>query len=214
LERAEGWRRAVEFVAKSDIVGDLYEFGCFSGQSMAAFYAAEAEFSAHTGSHFIERFFAFDSFEGMPIGGPLDGLDGYALSQGTLVPGGYACSEGQFKENLAQQNVDLARVTTIKGFYEHTLQNPDVAQLTAGSKCALLHIDCDFEVSATAALNFVTPHLQDGTVLLFDDYFLFRGRPDRGVRASFDKWLPNSGYKVTPYYTYSWAGAAFILHAV
>ena len=218
MERPQGWHRAIEFVAKSDLTGDLFEFGCFSGQSMAAFYAAEAHFSAlahpsapHQG-RFINRFFAFDSFEGMPMGGPLDALDGYALSQGTLAPGGYACSEAQFRENLAAEGVDLARVTTIKGFYEDSLQDPIVRQLTTASKCALLHIDCDFEVSATAALNFSTPNLQDGTILLFDDYFLFRGRPDRGVRASFEAWLPGSGYTASPYFTYAWAGAAFILH--
>jgi O-methyltransferase len=214
MERPEGWRRAIEFVAKSDVRGDLMEFGCFGGQSMTAFYKAEAEFSGLTKGHFIERYFAFDSFEGMPVGGPQDELEGYALSQGTLAPGGYACSEDQFKANLAGENVDLARVTTVKGFYEHSLQDPAVRELVVGAKCALLHIDCDFEVSATAALNFATPYLQDGTIVLFDDWFLFRGRPDKGVRASFDKWLPTSGYSMTPYYTYAWAGAAFILHAL
>lgn len=213
MERAEGWRRAVEFVAKSDVRGDVFEFGCFSGQSMAAFYAAEAHFSAFTKGPFIDRYFAFDSFEGMPVGGPQDELDGYALSGGTLAPGGYACSEDQFKENLAREHVDLSRVVTVKGFYEHSLQDPAVHNLMKGSKCALLHIDCDFEVSATAALNFAAPLLQDGTIVLFDDWFLFRGRPNKGVRASFEAWLPGSGYTVTPYFTYSWAGAAFILHA-
>jgi O-methyltransferase len=214
LERFEGWRRAIEFVAKSDLRGDLLEFGCFSGQSMTAFYQAEAEFSASTTGHFIERFIGFDSFEGMPIGGPLDELEGYALSQGTLVPGGYACSEAQFKENLARENVDLSRVVTVKGFYEDSLKDPAVHDIVAGTTCALLHIDCDFEVSATAALKFATPLLQDGTIVLFDDWFLFRGRPDKGVRAAFDGWLPGSGFTSTQYFTYSWAGAAFILHTI
>lgn len=214
MERSQGWRRAIEFIAKSDMRGDLMEFGCFSGQSMTAFYKAEAEFTTPANGPFIDRYFAFDSFEGMPVGGPQDVLDGYALSQGTLAPGGYACSEDQFKENLAAEGVDLTRVITVKGFYEHSLQDPAVFQLVAGSTCALLHIDCDFDMSATAALQFATPCLRDGTIVLFDDWFLFRGRPDKGVRASFDKWLPHSGYHVTPYFTYSWAGAAFILHAL
>ncbi len=213
MERADGWRRAIEFVAKSDLRGDVFEFGCFAGQSMAAFYAAEAAFQTPTKGHFIDHYYAFDSFEGMPVGGPADELEGYDLSGGTLVPGGYACSEDQFLENLAKEGVDLSHVTTVKGFYDVSLKDPKVHELVAGSKCAILHIDCDFEVSATDALNFATPYLQDGTIVLFDDYFLFRGRPDKGVRASFEAWLPNSGYTMTPYFTYSWAGAAFILHA-
>jgi O-methyltransferase len=212
MDRPDGWRRAVEFVAKSDFTGDVYEFGCFRGTSLSHLFNAARDFEAATGRRCLDRFFAFDSFEGMPVGGPLDQLEGYDLALGTMKPGGYAASDADFHNALQEAGVDLGRVTTIKGFYEQSLLRPETELLTAQSRCALLHIDCDFEVSTRQALAFMTPRLQDGCVVLFDDWFLFRGRPDRGVQAAFSSWLATSGYTASSYFTYSWVSAAFILH--
>lgn len=212
MERPEGLRRAVEFIAKSDMSGDVYEFGCCRGISLTELYRAAIEFEALVGSRFIDRFFAFDSFEGMPEGGPRDQLDGYKLSLGTLAPGGYAITELEFRSTLTTNGLDLTRFVIVPGFYQQSLQRRETHDLTTGSRCAVLHIDCDFDISAAAALDFMTPKLQDGTVVLFDDWFLFRGRPDRGVQAAFADWLPASGFTASLYYTYSWASAAFILH--
>jgi hypothetical protein len=212
MERPEGWRRAVEFVAKSDMVGDVYEFGCYRGTSLTHLYRAAVEFEPMVGKRFLDRFFAFDSFQGMPAGGGLDSLDGYNMALGTLAEGRYAVTNAEFRSVLNDNGVDLSRLHIVEGFYEDSLVRPSTIAACGQSRCALLHIDCDFEVSATAALEFMTSRLQDGAVVLFDDWFLFRGRPDRGVQAAFARWLPRSGYEATHYFNYSWVSAAFILH--
>jgi hypothetical protein len=193
--------------------GDVYKFGCYRGTPLSALDRAIIAFEALTKRRFIDRLFAFVSFAGMPEAGTLGRLDGYELALGTLTPGQYACSVPEFRDALKTNGVALDRVEIIEGFFERSLRDSAVAERTANSRCAPLHIDCDFEVSACDALRFMTPRLQDGTVVLFDDWFLFRGRPDRGVRAAFERWLPTSGYTATPYDPYSWVSAAFILHA-
>jgi hypothetical protein len=212
MERPEGWRRAVEFIAKSDLSGDVYEFGCYRGTSLTHLYRAAAEFEPMVGKRFLDRFFAFDSFQGMPAAGELDRLDGYGLALGTLEEGRYAVTSAEFTAILDQNGVDRSRLRVVEGFYQDSLSKPETLAAVDQSRCALLHIDCDFEVSATAALEFMTTRLQDGAIVLFDDWFLFRGRSDRGVQAAFSKWLPHSGYEATPYFNYSWVSAAFILH--
>lgn len=45
------------------------------------------------------------------------------------------------------------------------------------------------------ALEFVTDLLVDGTILIFDDWFLFRGRSDRGEQRAFAEWKERHGIK-------------------
>jgi hypothetical protein len=161
LEQAEGWRRAIEFVANSDMRGNVSEFGCYRGTSLSALDHAIIAFEALTERRFIDRLFAFDSFAGMPEAGTRDRLDGYELALGTLTPGKYACSIPEFRDALRTNGVALDRVEIIEGSFERSLRDPAVAERTANSRCALLHIDRDFEVSARDALRFMTPRLQD-----------------------------------------------------
>ena len=53
------------------------------------------------------HFFAFDSFAGVP--------DGEADRQADYGSGAYACSESQFRANIAAESVDMARVVTVPG---------------------------------------------------------------------------------------------------
>lgn len=212
MEREDAWDRALQFVLKNDLRGDIHEFGCYRGRSLTFLFKRADALQREWRSNFIDKFFAFDSFEGMPRPAAEDVLDGFNYALGRLVQGGAACSEEAFRANLLAAEFDLARLVVVKGFYSESLSRADTTELMQGSRCAILHIDCDFKSSATAALDFMGPYLQDGCVVLFDDWFLFRGRPDKGVQHAFQTWLPRSGYTASHYFTYSWCGNAFILH--
>lgn len=53
---------------------------------------------------------------------------------------------------------------------------------------AALHIDCDLYESTEVALSFVGPLLVDGTILIFDDWYCFKGNPDLGEQRAFKEW--------------------------
>jgi hypothetical protein len=56
------------------------------------------------------------------------------------------------------------------------------------------------------------PFLQDGTVLCFDDYFGYRGRPDmgeQGALAEFHEAFPE--VQIRPYVLYGSLGMSFLL---
>ena len=42
-------------------------------------------------------------------------------------------------------------------------------------KCAVIFIDCDLMNPAYIALNFIKPILQQGSIIIIDDYFSYRG---------------------------------------
>jgi hypothetical protein len=82
-------RTGASFIAWNQVEGDYLEFGVFEGAS----YAAKP------------RFFAFDSFAGLP--------DGEADRHADYGAGAYACSQSQFHANIAAKGVDMARVVTV-----------------------------------------------------------------------------------------------------
>src|SRR2546429_113766 len=83
----------VEYLIVSEVPGDYLEFGVAWGSTFA--YACKA-FSSH--SYFKNmKFFALDSFEGLPEPKGIDAQNGYTSH---FFQSQYACTEQQFVKNL------------------------------------------------------------------------------------------------------------------
>lgn len=181
--------------------GDYLEFGTFRGDSFASAYASAFSIysemvSGHWDHSFEDadsgrdrfhrawsdlRFIGFDSFEGIPRP---EGIDSEmeVFKQGT-----YACSEENFLRNIEGHGVDLKKVVTVKGFFQTTLTSKTAAELSL-NKAAVVHIDSDLYESARLALDFVTPFLIDGAIVIFDEWYQFMASPYRGERRAFREW--------------------------
>ncbi len=210
IERGLIMDYAFEFIAKSGLDGAYMEFGCFNGSSfIQAYHACKKHLKSNVPGQKLSKhkFYAFDSFEGLPALDKEDQSDGYDVFE----EGQYAYSRKDFKAALKRGGVDLKDVMTIPGFYEDSLTD-ELKVRKKLPKIAIAHIDCDLYSSAKTVLNFLTDLVQDGSLILFDDYFCYKGRPDEGVRRAFYEWLNQTGYKATAYTNYHWAGKAFILH--
>lgn len=209
IDREGALVKAFEFIFKSETAGAYCEFGVFQGVSLARAVLADSRWRKKTGKTYIERFFGFDSFEGLPQFTTGDRLADYDVFQ----PGQFGnTSERTVLEHLASHNAPTERVTLIPGFYADSLQRPETLRLLGSLPVAIAHIDCDLYSSAAECLDFLTGRLADGAVVLFDDWFCYRGRPDRGVHKAFDEWLARTGYLASDYCHYSWAGKAFIVN--
>ncbi len=55
-------------------------------------------------------------------------------------------------------------------------------------KASIIWVDCDLYRSAATVLDFVTPLLQDGTLIIFDDWYAYRGNPRLGEQRAFGEW--------------------------
>lgn len=193
---------AAFWVLESKLSGHYLEFGVGAGRSTIAALRANRRYNPET----VARFFLFDSFEGLP---PLTGKD---VGSQQFKAGDYAFSEARVIENLTKHGTyDANRVELVSGFYESSLPRFDVSRFE-GRKAAIVHIDVDLHQSAAAVLRFVTPHLQPGTILLFDDWNTFLADNRRGERAACREWLAeNPSIAIESYVKYGWHGEGFIV---
>ena len=77
---------------------------------------------------------------------------------------------------------------------------------------ALLHLDCDLYESTREALEYASPALQDGAMLMFDDWFHYRANPRKGQARAFSEFLAaHPEWIATSYRTYATFCHAFIL---
>ncbi|MCQ9378578.1 class I SAM-dependent methyltransferase [Methyloversatilis sp. XJ19-49] len=209
IDRPGALDKAFEFIYKSETSGDYFEFGVFQGVSLARAVRSDLHWRKKTGRAHVSRFFGFDSFRGLPVFSDADQLEGYAVFQ----PGQFADTDSRTVYALIEgEGVPVDRVCLIPGFFSDSLVAESTTTQLAGSDVAIAHIDCDLYSSAKECLDFLGPRLVDGAVLLFDDWFCYRGRPDRGVHKAFDEWRMHNPHFVSDFFNYSWAGRAFIVN--
>ena len=88
-----------------------------------------------------------------------------------------------------------------------------VKKSKGNTKIALLHIDCDLYESTRTVLKDISDLFQDGTVMLCDDYWSFRGRKDKGEQLALrEAFECNDAFTYTSWFQYGWHGQAFIIN--
>jgi O-methyltransferase len=184
-------------IAGGNIHGDYLEFGVYTGNSFGLAYQAirQAFIDTSTPNTWNSdpvcvlrrqlwnsmRFVAFDSFEGLP---EPKGDDAYT---GVFVKGELRSSELHFRQNVREAGVPDRQLAVVTGFFDRTL-NDQTIERTQLRTAAIVHVDCDLYESTRLVLAFVTPLLVDGSIIIFDDWFQFRGRPDMGEQRAFHEW--------------------------
>jgi hypothetical protein len=183
---------AMSFVTWNQVEGDYLEFGVWKGDSFtAAYHALHYNRRRHLTLGYDSpeyrrwkdnppRFLAFDSFEGIP--------DGPGERHVDYQAGAYRCSEERFRSNLKKRGVDLGEVITVRGLYDRTLNGDTKARLGL-RKAAVVMIDCDLYESTVPVLDFITDLVAQGTIIIFDDWFRFRGSPGHGEQRACREWL-------------------------
>jgi hypothetical protein len=194
-------RHAMNFVKGAQMEGDYLEFGVSVGVTMIAAFEHAKRFGLDS-----MRFFAFDSFQGLP---EIAGIDAEGPCE--YHEGQYACGLEPLKRNLARGGVDLRRVTPVPGWYDQSL-NEETKKKLGIQVAAVIWIDCDLYESTVPVLNFVTDYVQSGTIMCFDDFYCFRGDPNRGESRAFKEWLAkNPRITATEYRKFEAAGNSYIL---
>lgn len=189
--------KAASFAAINKVEGDYLEFGVFRGASyISAYYTlchcfedalrnfgftmSETDRAKTTAIIDRMRFFAFDSFEGLPEGAEID-------RSGFFEKGQFSAGRDEFHRNLNAAGFPAERSVVVPGWYDQSL-TPALYETHRLTKAAIVHIDCDLYESTQQVLEFITPLLVDGTILIFDDWFHFHGHPQRGEQRAFNEW--------------------------
>jgi len=111
------------------------------------------------------HFFGFDSFEGLP-----EHWTGRRYSPVNFDRGG--------KKPRVAANVSL-----IKGWFDATL--PAFLAREMG-RIGFIHVDCDIYTSTKTALELTVPRLMPGAIIVFDEFFNYKGYELHEYKAFFE----------------------------
>ena len=197
-ERARFFRLAFDYLTDSGVVGDYHEFGCHRART---FRMALTEARRHNLDDM--RFVAYDSFAGLPEKSVNDGDDP------KWTPGALTTTEEEFRRLIDEHDIYVDRVHICAGFYSETLTPANWLSIPE-TKIAFANIDCDLYQSAADVLAYIEPHLAEGAVVYFDDWYAGnKGDTRKGVAKAFDDWLaPRWGFN--DHMRCGWWGRSFI----
>ncbi len=202
------FHNAVDYINFEQVPGEILECGVFTGVSLALLAQAQQWHQHNT----RRRIVGFDSFEGLPASAD----EHERWKQGAFATNDYyhpvlavggRVTPAVTRELFAVCGLEEPALEV--GLFSETLQR--VIPLTY-PQVALLHVDCDLYESARDVLSGVEPALQDGAMILFDDWFLYKGNPDRGEARAFTEFLrTRPHWRAVHYRSYGTCGNAFIL---
>lgn len=193
---------AARFLETNEIRGSYLEFGLYRGSAFAHFYHA---FRRH---RLDIPMFGFDSFAGLPPAAGADAATGFRR----YTQGYFACSESEVRSELRRRRVPESAYTLISGFYQSSLR-PALYERAGLAPSAVVLIDCFYYESTRLALRFLTPTLQNGTVLICNSYFRFKAHPSYGERGALAEWArQHPALTFTEYAKFGTTGLAYIVH--
>jgi O-methyltransferase len=163
VERFYNIFKSMEYVATSGLTGDIAECGVFLGGSIIG----AAHFAAHFGLN-DRKFYAFDTFEGFPAETIEKDIGGgsYDLSTLTVFNSNF---RSVVEKNILESGLGVDRFVLVEGLVEETLPH------FSGDDLAYLRLDTDYYQSTFVELRYLYPRLQQGGVIILDDYGHFDG---------------------------------------
>lgn len=160
--------------------GDFFEFGVFQGYSSLLLAKKIKQFDLRE-----SKLHLFDSFIGLPEGKSID-CNSYEHVLGVWDTGAMRIIEGGEKQiqKKLERLLPSSRVSLSKGFFEETLESYISQQ--PGLKARLIHLDCDLYSASKFVLDALLKNeiIQDGTLLIFDDWMTSLGNPHLGQRKA------------------------------
>jgi len=168
-------KKALFITAHDETLGSYLEFGVFTGSSFNFAIKANKRIEKIFGKANCE-FIGFDSFQGF---GKIKEEDKnprfkshiFSVNEEKILKNINKCAKGQ-------------KMRIIKGFYQDTIKNKTTLDLNI-DKARVVMIDCDLKESTNLALEFIKPSIQEGTIILFDDYVFFKGNTEKGEYGAF-----------------------------
>lgn len=183
--RWQVFQAAIEYINYEGVPGDILEFGVFTGSSLALL--AKAHSFDPKGME--RRVAGFDSFRGLPPS---------AEEHGRWQPGD--CATNHSWHPLLPVGAPVTPQATLDLFAACGLPRPEIEdgpfEVTITrtvpakySQVALVHVDCDLYESTRTVLDGLAAVLQDGAAVLFDDWFHYKGNPNKGEARAFHEFL-------------------------
>ncbi len=139
--------------------------------------------------------YGFDSFEGLPCPSSTHDLDCWH-------EGEYTASIESVQKRLGVD--ENKHVILVQGWFKESLQSPSA--LNIDSIC-YARIDCDLYQPAVECLDYLSPRLSDGAILVFDDWTF---RLDKGETKAFSEFKDRAKHLDYEFLCYTSIGHLYI----
>jgi hypothetical protein len=206
--RSATFFQALDYINYERIPGDVVEFGVFTGLGLAQF----AHGHAFDTKDMVRRFVGFDSFEGLPASAEIHARwqpKDCAVNHGwhPMIPVGAPVTPAVTLNLFAACGLEPPALHI--GPFAETV---GAVVPSAYPTIALVHLDCDLYESTRDALALASPAFQDGAMLMFDDWFHYRGHPGKGQARALAEFLERQPqWTAVQYRSYATFCQAFIL---
>lgn len=190
------------YLQVSGLRGHFAEFGTFWGRSFFSSY-----YELH---HWLSgNFYAFDSFEGLSKPDPRE-----TLYTPDFIKAAYGFNHASFRAIGEILDLDKKRFISIPGFFDKSLTPSCAEEIGITPKSlSVCRIDCDLYAPSLDVLRFISPLLDDGALIYFDDWRLCRADPNIGERGAVLTWLhENPTFELVDFHTSHWQHQWFIFH--
>ena len=184
-----------------DVDGDYLEFGVFTGSSFCYSIRCCKNLAKLNPKTLNTKFYGFDSFAGFGT-----------LAEGDKHPfytdENFATSLPAVKRR-ADRVAGEIKFQLIPGFFSDSLRG-GASQLGI-EKSRIIFIDSDTYSSASEALTFCIPTVQEGSFIILDDFYSYRGSEQKGVKRAFSEFVAQSNIKVRHVFTYGLGGVVYVV---
>lgn len=204
LEKYHTLRKVHYLSAIENVEGDYLKFGVFTGSSFCHSIRCCAKLVKLNPKIRDTHFFGFDSFSGF---GTLAEDDKHPFY-----------TDENFETSLQQVDRRVRRVaksitySLIPGFFSDSLrQGPSHYGV---KKSRIIFIDSDTYSSASEALTFCIPTVQEGTFIVLDDFYSYKGSNVQGVTRAFTEFLQHGCFKARHVFTYGMGGVVYVISEI
>lgn len=167
--RTIDFEKIFKYVKINKIEGSYLEFGVYRGKSFVLALNTRKKLNIKE-----MKFFAFDSFTGLHE------------SEGDVFHKfQFANSKKNFMNLLSKLGFTFEDIEIVEGLYSESLKKK------INIKAAVVHIDCDLYSSTKDVLEFISPLLSHGSIIIFDDWYSFSNKEDQsnyGEQKAFYEW--------------------------
>tara|TARA_B100001758_G_C18299012_1_gene551294 strand:- start:407 stop:1120 length:714 start_codon:yes stop_codon:yes gene_type:complete len=204
LQKYSALKKVHYLSAIEEIKGDYLEFGVFTGSSFCHSIRCCRSLLKYNPDLKNTNFYGFDSFEGF---GKLENHESHPFYTDQNFKTNYEHVYNRVKKASKGFNFKL-----IKGFFSDSLKD---GPLSLGIKYArIIFIDSDTYSSANDAFNFLTSIIQEGTYIIIDDFYSYRGNSKKGVSLAFNQFIDKTSIEVRHVLNYGMGGVVYVISSI
>lgn len=204
LEKYHALKKVHFLSAIENMEGDYLEFGVFTGSSFCHSMRCCKSLRKINPKIVETRFWGFDSFAGF---GNLEENDEHPFYEDSNFSTSLAVVEKRVKKVAGGLSFRL-----VPGFFSDSLKGG--AEKLEIRKARIIFIDSDTYSSARDALAFCQPITQQGTYVILDDFYSYKGSCDAGVAKAFYEYLENASFAARHILNYGNGGSVYVISKI